>query len=260
MPGGVHYHPAGRGGRVSLGLRRDARARVGWLLALLLAAGFAGLAHWQWQRAADKAALLAARDGVLAARRPVAIESALDPEGRALAWFAGRGRFESPLLLLDNQMHAGVAGLRVYAPLHIDGYDTRMLVDLGWHPWPSSRLLPALTLPRAPVDVAGLLAAAPAVGVRVGELPGIGAPSLLLTRIDTAELSAHLHMPLAGRVLRLDPEVPLGYTRDLALLANTLPPERHRGYALQWAALALGVLIWTAWRLRNDHGESPPGS
>ena len=45
------------------------------------------------------------------------------------------------------------------------------------------------------------------------------------------------------RVLRLDPDLPLGYTRDLALLANTLPPDKHRGYALQWFALALAVLV-----------------
>jgi cytochrome oxidase assembly protein ShyY1 len=44
-------------------------------------------------------------------------------------------------------------------------------------------------------------------------------------------------------VLRLDPVVPLGYERDLQLLANTLPPERHRGYSLQWFALAVAVLV-----------------
>ncbi len=27
------------------------------------------------------------------------------------------------------------------------------------------------------------------------------------------------------------------------LLANTLPPERHRGYALQWFGLAFATLV-----------------
>ena len=31
--------------------------------------------------------------------------------------------------------------------------------------------------------------------------------------------------------------------RDLDLLPNTLPPEKHRGYAFQWAALASAVLV-----------------
>ena len=53
----------------------------------------------------------------------------------------------------------------------------------------------------------------------------------LLTRVDIAALAAGLRLPLAPRVLRLDPALPLGYARDLDVLPNTLPPERHRGYA-----------------------------
>ena len=44
---------------------------------------------------------------------------------------------------------------------------------------------------------------------------------------------------LAPRVLQLDPALPLGYARDLDMLPNTLPPERHLGYAVQWFGLAL---------------------
>ena len=43
-------------------------------------------------------------------------------------------------------------------------------------------------------------------------------------------------------MLRLDPAMELGYERDLELLANTLPPDKHRGYAVQWFGLALAVL------------------
>ena len=44
-------------------------------------------------------------------------------------------------------------------------------------------------------------------------------------------------------MLRLDPAVPLGHARDLELLSNTLPPEKHRGYAVQWFGLALATLV-----------------
>ena len=47
---------------------------------------------------------------------------------------------------------------------------------------------------------------------------------------------------LPPRVLRLDPALPLGYVRDLDILPNTLPPQRHLGYAVQWFALAAAVL------------------
>ena len=47
----------------------------------------------------------------------------------------------------------------------------------------------------------------------------------------------------ATRVLRLDPALPFGDERDLDLLPNTLPPQRHLGYAVQWFGLALTVLV-----------------
>ena len=57
-------------------------------------------------------------------------------------------------------------------------------------------------------------------------------------------MAAALRLPgLAPRILRLDPALPLGYARDLELLPNTLPPDRHLGYAVQWFALAAAVLV-----------------
>ena len=64
-----------------------------------------------------------------------------------------------------------------------------------------------------------------------------------MTRIDLPALSQALHEDLGARVLRLDPKLQIGYLRDLELLANTLPPERHRGYAVQWFGLAFATLI-----------------
>ena len=54
-------------------------------------------------------------------------------------------------------------------------------------------------------------------------------------KIATRErLAEAFRLPaVAPRVLRLDPRQPLGYARDLDVLPNTLPPERHLGYAVQ---------------------------
>jgi cytochrome oxidase assembly protein ShyY1 len=69
----------------------------------------------------------------------------------------------------------------------------------------------------------------------------------LLTRVEPAALAAQLKLPaLDPRLLRLDPALPLGYARDLELLPNTLPPERHRGYALQWFGLAFATFAAAA--------------
>lgn len=59
---------------------------------------------------------------------------------------------------------------------------------------------------------------------------------------------------LPDRVLRLDPSLPFGDERDLDLLPNTLPPQRHLGYAVQWFGLALTVLVVALvleWRRRR---------
>ena len=76
-----------------------------------------------------------------------------------------------------------------------------------------------------------------------GTMPGATARRWLLTRVDLAALAKGLHIELAPRVLRLDPALPLGYARDLNVLPNTLSPERHRGYALQWFGLASATFL-----------------
>ena len=68
--------------------------------------------------------------------------------------------------------------------------------------------------------------------------------TLLATALDAEQLRNALHADrLAPRVLRLDPKLPIGYARDLEILPNTLPPQKHLGYAVQWFALALAVLF-----------------
>jgi cytochrome oxidase assembly protein ShyY1 len=46
--------------------------------------------------------------------------------------------------------------------------------------------------------------------------------------------------------------------RDLDILPNTLTPERHLGYAVQWFGLALAVLVAAIiLTLRNRKRRSP---
>jgi cytochrome oxidase assembly protein ShyY1 len=110
-------------------------------------------------------------------------------------------------------------------------------------------VLPEVAIPAGEVAVSGLLAPAPSVGIRVGALPAVTSAPLLVTRLDPAELAATLGTPLAARVLRLDPALAVGYARDLDILPNTLPPERHRGYAVQWFAMAAALTLLSLFTL-----------
>jgi cytochrome oxidase assembly protein ShyY1 len=62
-------------------------------------------------------------------------------------------------------------------------------------------------------------------------------------RVDREALSEALNRPLSARILRVDPAQRIGFTRDLSVQANTLPPEKHRAYALQWFGLAAAFAV-----------------
>ena len=65
----------------------------------------------------------------------------------------------------------------------------------------------------------------------------------LMARLDPDAIGAATKAMFVPRVVRLDPALKIGWTRDLNVLPNTLPPERHLGYAVQWWALSLAVFI-----------------
>jgi len=244
---------------------------VGWALAVLAIALFLWAGVWQAQRAVEKQAMLDAASRVLAARKPqpLAFAAADTRRAREYDWSEGAGAFvEGERWLLDNQMRNGRAGVRVYGvffahkPLEAalsptvpppPPQSTVVLVDLGWVAMPADRRLDEQRISqllfrsgKGSVEgtrwLRGMLAPPPASGLSMGPAYQRVGRYQLMTRIDLAQMAPALGT-LAPRVLRLDPALPLGYERDLELLPNTLPPERHRGYSLQWFALATAVLV-----------------
>ena len=219
----------------------------GWLLALLVSALFCRLGFWQLDRMHQKQAMLDAVHAVLAQRHALPLATAADARRtRDYDWSAGRGHFvDTPALLLDNQSrdeHAGVRAYRVFQPAASGA--SPLLVELGWLPLPGDRTLPAVPRPVGVVEVAGLLAPPPSAGLARGVAVPQANGTLLAVALDLPTLRERLRQPaLAARVLKLDPALPLGYARDLDILPNTLPPQRHLGYAVQWFGLALAVLV-----------------
>lgn len=217
---------------------------AGWVLALAVAAGLAMLGNWQAGRAVQKERVLQSAAAVLDARQARPLALAADPAraGR-LDWAAGTGTFvDAPAVLLDNQLRDGRPGVRAYR-LFDSGTPQWLLVDLGWLAMPGDRSLPKVERPQGESRLAGLLAVPPAAGLALGEPLAVRGDTLLMVRMDLDALAAAVGHPVAPRVLRLDPALPLGYERDLDVLPNTLPPDRHRGYALQWYGLAATVLV-----------------
>jgi cytochrome oxidase assembly protein ShyY1 len=212
-----------------------------WAVALGLCLAFVRAGLWQSGRAIEKETLLADSARVLAERQPEPLADAL---AAMPAWVAVEGAFEAiPALRLDNQRRGPQVGVQVYRAFRLDD-GRRLWVDIGWRPLPADRRVPEETpMPAAPMRLEGLLVPPPSAGLALGPaasaLPDGGRLALRLE----PEVLREAGEALDGAVLRLDPATPLGHERDLDLLANTLSPDKHRGYALQWFGFAAGLLL-----------------
>ncbi|WP_027070868.1 SURF1 family protein [Luteimonas sp. J29] len=218
---------------------------LGWVLALAAIALFASLGRWQLGRMEQKQAMLDGVERTLAARHALPLSAAGDPaRARDFDWAAGDGAFaDAPAVLLDNQQRDGRPGVRAYR-LFAPAQGAPLLVELGWLPLPGDRTMPPVPRPDGEHQVQGLLLPPPSPGIaspRLSRTPGGGA--VVSTALDAPALAEALGVPaLPPRVLRLDPDLPLGFARDLDVLPNTLTPQQHLGYAVQWFGLALAVL------------------
>lgn len=225
-------------------MSRRSHLIVGWLLALAVIVGFARLGMWQSDRAVEKQAMLDQAEQVLTSRQSAGLDAAADPQrSERYEWAKGAGEFApGPQWLLDNQQRDGRVGVQAYR-IFVPDEGQPLLVDLGWLQLPGDRTMPTVERPTGHIALEGLLSPPPSGGIALGAGMAEQPEGWLMLRVDIPAISAAVGSPLAARVLRLDPASPLGYERDLALLPNTLPPAKHKGYALQWFGLAAAVFV-----------------
>lgn len=215
------------------------------LLALVGIGLFLRLGFWQLDRATHKqtvqAALTNTQNQPFAANLPnyttVQAMGALQPQHA---------------MYLDNQLYNGQPGYHLLVPLQLPEQARYLLVDFGWlSKQATSNAQPALA--NTPQNYTGVLAPLPAPGLRMG--PAViaqepGWPAVVnYPTLD--EYQALLGKPVFAQILwlgaapqRLQPN----------WQAVQFGPEKHWGYAVQWFALALTVLIVTLillWRSRR---------
>ncbi len=216
-----------------------------WLLAIVVAAVFGMLGAWQLGRAQQKRAMLAHAQAAITQRDEIALMAASDStRAEGYDWAVGTGHFPpSPAVLLDSQVRNGQVGVRAYRVFLQDGGTQPLLVDFGWLPVLDRSHMPTLPLPDMR-EVRGLLMPPPSHGLVAPIATRLPNGDVLVTALSASELPALLgQRVLAPRILRLDPELQVGGERDLDVLPNTMPPERHIAYAVQWFAMAATVLV-----------------
>ena len=211
----------------------------------VMLAVFVALGAWQIDRGRSKQALIAAFERGQQATTVLGGGSvdALPRYRRVLV----AGHYDpTRQILLDNMPSKdGLPGYRVLTPLVRSGSARLLLVDRGWVPLGESRaVLPEVRVDTAERTVTGRLDELPAPGVRIGEA-GVAGDAVwprVLNFPRQADVEQALLTPVESRILLLDPQLPDGYER-VWHPALGFGPERHLGYALQWFAFAVVLLV-----------------
>ena len=217
------------------------------MLALLLSAGF-----WQLRRAEVKRAI-AVEQVYREHKPPVVLEPAVAKSASLESWrhrlASARGQFRAEQqYLLDNRTHKQVAGYHVLTLLRLQDSDVHLLVNRGWLPvGPDRRQLPNIAVDEYPISLDGMIVAPPASGLMLGETgyDDAGWPRVV-QRLELDRMQKQLGKPLLPFVLRLAPAADAGYAREWKLTTG-LTPERHVGYAVQWFALAVALVMLSLW-------------
>ena len=223
---------------------RNYRLQPRLVTSLAAAAGIAvtlALANWQLNRAHEKEALAARLEAL--ARDPAVTLPAAEVKAEDMLWrrVVVRGRFEPKhAVFLDNRIRRGVAGYHVVMPLAIGGGGRYVLVNRGWVAGTQDRSrLPQVRTPAGTVEITGL-AVAPSkrfleLSTRIAE--GQVWQNLTLERYRQA-------VPILLQPVVIQQESPL----DDGLAREWDPPdlgiEKHYGYAFQWLALAITIMVF----------------
>ena len=205
-----------------------------------------GLGFWQLDRAEQKQQILSERE----AREAGTVlglnnRYALSADDRYLPAEATGRYLNERHWLLDNRVVDGQAGYHVYTLFELQGPGHRTIaVNRGWVSTGGSReFLPSVPAPQGVVTLRGRLDRPASVGLEldVGDLAGV-ASTMAVQHLDLADLAAALDRDILPLALVLDEGQPGVLRRDWAP-APGITPEKHLGYAVQWFALALALVI-----------------
>ncbi|PTY37572.1 hypothetical protein BGP77_13830 [Saccharospirillum sp. MSK14-1] len=212
--------------------------RPGWLLTLFVAVFltvFISLGIWQLNRAEQKAQLQASIDS---GQQVELLPSGAVP--RLYQHYQLTGQLDGDhLWLLDNRTHQGQAGYEVWAPLLTD--DGWYLASAGWVAASARReQLPHLELPE--IRRPWLAQSRPlSQAVVLAETELEHQWPQVVQAIDPVVMAEQLHKAEPLGLLQLSPgQAGVG---PVIWTPIVMTVERHRGYAVQWFAMAVALLL-----------------
>ena len=225
------------------------RFRVRWVplvATLIVAAIGVSLGQWQTRRGDEKQAIqdkMAERQAAPAIELHGSTQQA-DVAQNEYRHVRVKGEFISSWTsYLDNRPYNGTPGFYVLTPFKIADSDAAVLVERGWTPRDISdrTKVPALPTPAGVVEIEGVIRrdAGHLLQLGTAEAPKPGA---IMQNLDLPAYAAASNLKLAPFLIEQGGEMKDGLVRDWP--APSLGIERHRGYAVQWYALALMAVIF----------------
>lgn len=205
------------------------------------------LGRWQLDRAAQKLALAAAISD-RAARPPLTdLQWMAEPADATTLyrpvqlqghWLPGG------TVYLDNRQMQARVGFYVFSAFQPTGSEAVVMVQRGWVPrnFESRTTLPAVETPAVDIQINGHLAPPPSKLYEPGE-PSVGA---IRQNLDLAQFRQQTGWPVltAWTVVQTG-AASEGLLRDWPEI--NLGVDTHYGYAAQWFALALLIVLLYAW-------------
>jgi surfeit locus 1 family protein len=224
------------------------------MLAIAALAAAVSLGNWQVRRAGEKLALQERLDdrsrGAAVQVGPQLVSAAAIDYSKVEA----RGEFlPRQTILLDNKIYRGQAGYHVLTPLKIDGGATCVLVNRGWvAAGPRREILPQIATPSGIQRVEGIAVPPSRRYFELG--PGTTAGPVW-ENLQLDRYAAATGLALQPFVLQ---QVDAG--NDGLVRIQERPDtgvNTHRGYAFQWYALAvLVVVLYLALNLKRKHEQT----
>ena len=207
---------------------------------------FVFLGVWQIERAAHKEGLLQAFNAEQESP-PIRLTSQSPDWSRVFV----DGIFDSSRqILIDNQIHKGKVGYKIFTPFRFDD-NKIVLVDRGWIAQGQSRSdLPQLNILEKKSRIIATVTS-PEQGVLAGsELLTNEWPRVSQTKAIEVIASAFKE-PILDIVLVLDPGSSQ-ITEFIQIKPFAITPVKHYGYAMQWFTMSIVLLGMFLYALKRE--------
>lgn len=207
------------------------------LLPILISLGF-----WQIQRAEYKKSLLIRYQQQFQQTPLTFATIKTAPSLQQLQYYPVnlQGKFDNQhIFLLDNKFYQHQLGYQVLTPFIPNGENTTILINRGWIPRTAAQDLAKISNDSQSIN--GLFFIPTQQTLVLKNLPITNAWPRVIEKIDTQKISDWLQKPVAPWIILLAPNTANGFVREWNPVVIT--PYKNIGYAIQWFAMALTLLI-----------------